>query len=86
MPDNVVTLTTEDIEYKQARKQLAQEGSSVFVEFYRAPGCRWADARVQDWPDDLSYEEMSIWLRSFAVEIDMIADREKVESEQAGRE
>lgn len=69
MPGNVVSLTSQDIQ----RRRLQREGRSVFVEFFCAPGCDIADASVEGWPEDLTFSDMSMWLRSFAHELDELA-------------
>ena len=79
---NVVTLTPKDIQ----RRRLEREGRSVFVEFFCAPGCDIADASVSDWPEDLTFHEMATWLRSFAYEIDKLAEHETQQGEQEGQE
>ena len=70
---NVVTLTQRDFQ----RRRLEQNGRSVFVEFFCAPGCDIADASVEDWPVDLTFHEMAVWLRSFAHELDQLAEAAK---------
>ena len=73
MSGNVVTLTDRDFQ----RKRLQTQGRSIFVEFFCAPGCDIADASVEDWPVDLTFHEMATWLRSFAHELDQLAEAAK---------
>lgn len=76
----VVELTSQRIQ----RKRLDEQGSHVFVEFYRAPGVDFADFRIDSIPDDCALSELAMWLRSAAYELDQID--ETVESEQTGQE